>query len=42
MWMAAMGAAGDLPFRRSYYRAVNDWYTGIGIGHFGGGERADA
>jgi len=35
MWMAAMGAAGELPFRRSYYRAVNDWYTGIGIGHFG-------
>ena len=34
MWMAAMGAAGDLPFARVYYRAVNDWYTGIGIGHF--------
>jgi aromatic ring-opening dioxygenase catalytic subunit (LigB family) len=35
MWIAAMGAAGDLPFRRAYYRAVNDWYTGIGIGHYG-------
>jgi aromatic ring-opening dioxygenase catalytic subunit (LigB family) len=34
MWIAAMGAAGDLPFRRAYYRAVNDWYTGIGIGHY--------
>jgi aromatic ring-opening dioxygenase catalytic subunit (LigB family) len=35
MWMAAMGAAGGLPFTRTYYRAVNDWYTGIGIGRFG-------
>jgi aromatic ring-opening dioxygenase catalytic subunit (LigB family) len=35
MWIAAMGAAGDLPFTRAYYRAVNDWYTGIGIGHYG-------
>jgi aromatic ring-opening dioxygenase catalytic subunit (LigB family) len=34
MWMAAMGAAGDLPFTTSYYRAVHGWYTGIGIGHF--------
>jgi aromatic ring-opening dioxygenase catalytic subunit (LigB family) len=34
MWMAAMGAAGGLPFTRAYYRAVNDWYTGIGIGRF--------
>jgi len=34
MWMAAMGAADGLPFRRAYYRAVNDWYTGIGIGHY--------
>jgi aromatic ring-opening dioxygenase catalytic subunit (LigB family) len=34
MWMAAMGVADGLPFRRAYYRAVNDWYTGIGIGHY--------
>lgn len=40
MWMAAMGAAGGLPFKRAYYRAVNDWYTGIGIGHFGQAELA--
>ena len=40
MWMAAMGAANGLPFRRAYYRAVNDWYTGIGIGHFGQSELA--
>jgi aromatic ring-opening dioxygenase catalytic subunit (LigB family) len=42
MWMAAMGAAGDLPFRRTYYRAVNDWYTGIGIGRFARHEDAHA
>jgi len=34
MWLAAMGAAGDRPFTRVFYRAVNDWYTGIGIGQF--------
>jgi aromatic ring-opening dioxygenase catalytic subunit (LigB family) len=34
MWMAAMGAASDLSFATTYYRAVNRWYTGIGIGHF--------
>ncbi|MFC0385176.1 DODA-type extradiol aromatic ring-opening family dioxygenase [Muricoccus vinaceus] len=38
MWMAAMGAADGLPFTRTYYRAVNDWYTGIGIGCFSGSE----
>jgi aromatic ring-opening dioxygenase catalytic subunit (LigB family) len=35
MWIAAMGAAGELPFQRVYYHSVNDWYTGIGIGYFG-------
>ncbi len=34
MWMAAMGIAQGAPFRRTYYKAVNDWYTGIGIGRF--------
>jgi protocatechuate 4,5-dioxygenase beta chain len=41
MWMAAMGAAEGLSFKRAYYKAVNDWYTGIGIGHFVG-ENAEA
>ncbi|WP_035872193.1 DODA-type extradiol aromatic ring-opening family dioxygenase [Cucumibacter marinus] len=36
MWMAAMGAASGRQFKRTYYRSVNDWYTGIGIGHFVG------
>src|SRR5262249_12602029 len=40
MWMAALGAAAGLPFKRAYYRAVNDWYTGIGIGHFSAAEVA--
>lgn len=34
MWMAAMGAAQGARYERTYYRAVNDWYTGIGIGRF--------
>ena len=34
MWLAAMGVVRGLTFSRSYYRAVNDWYTGIGIGRF--------
>lgn len=34
MWMAAMGAANGARYRRTYYKAVNDWYTGIGIGRF--------
>jgi hypothetical protein len=34
MWMAAMGAANGAKFERTYYKAVNDWYTGIGIGRF--------
>jgi aromatic ring-opening dioxygenase catalytic subunit (LigB family) len=38
MWIAAMGIANGLPFRTTYYRAVNDWYTGIGLGRFGGGD----
>jgi aromatic ring-opening dioxygenase catalytic subunit (LigB family) len=38
MWMAALGAAevSGMQFKRAYYKAVNDWYTGIGIGHFVG------
>ena len=35
MWIAAMGIADGLPFTKTYYRAVNDWYTGIGLGRFG-------
>ncbi|SFZ84648.1 protocatechuate 4,5-dioxygenase, beta chain [Devosia enhydra] len=34
MWMAAMGAANGARYERTYYRAVHDWYTGIGIGRF--------
>lgn len=34
MWLAAMGAAEDRPFRTRYYRAVSDWYTGIGLGEW--------
>ncbi|EAQ13610.1 protocatechuate 4,5-dioxygenase beta chain/2,3-dihydroxyphenylpropionate 1,2-dioxygenase [Maritimibacter alkaliphilus HTCC2654] len=34
MWMAAMGAANGATYERTYYKAVNDWYTGIGIGRF--------
>lgn len=32
MWLAAMGVAGDRQFRTHYYRAVPEWFTGIGIG----------
>jgi aromatic ring-opening dioxygenase catalytic subunit (LigB family) len=32
MWLAAMGAAGSRRFHTRYYRAVSDWYTGIGLG----------
>ncbi len=35
MWIAAMGVANGLQFTTTYYRAVNDWYTGIGLGRFG-------
>lgn len=34
MWMAALGVADGMRFKPAYYKAVNDWYTGIGIGHF--------
>jgi len=34
MWLAAMGAANGGRFHRRYYRAVSDWYTGIGMGHW--------
>jgi hypothetical protein len=29
-----MGAAGGARFQRHYYRAVPNWYTGIGIGEW--------
>ena len=32
MWLAAMGCAAGRPFRTQYYRAVQDWYTGIALG----------
>jgi hypothetical protein len=32
MWLAALGAAGSRRFHTRYYRAVSDWYTGIGLG----------
>lgn len=35
MWLAAMGIANGASFTTTYYRAVNDWYTGIGLGRFG-------
>lgn len=31
-WLLAHGAAGGAPFRTRYYKAVSNWYTGIGIG----------
>jgi aromatic ring-opening dioxygenase catalytic subunit (LigB family) len=34
MWLAAMGAADGGRFRTRYYRAVAEWYTGIGIGEW--------
>lgn len=34
MWLAAMGAAAGAKFSTRYYRAVTDWYTGIGIGEW--------
>ncbi|MBN9084432.1 MAG: 2,3-dihydroxyphenylpropionate 1,2-dioxygenase [Rhizobiales bacterium 62-17] len=34
MWLAALGAANGAKYERTYYRAINDWYTGIGIGRF--------
>ena len=34
MWLAAMGAADGARFHRHYYRAVPNWYTGIGIGEW--------
>jgi aromatic ring-opening dioxygenase catalytic subunit (LigB family) len=35
MWLAAMGCAAGRPFRTRYYRAVQDWYTGIALGTWG-------
>jgi aromatic ring-opening dioxygenase catalytic subunit (LigB family) len=34
MWLAAMGCAAGRPFRTRYYRAVQDWYTGIALGNW--------
>ncbi len=34
MWLAAAGVAGKAPFHTRCYRAVEKWYTGIGIGHW--------
>lgn len=34
MWLAAMGCADGRPFRTRYYRAVQDWYTGIALGNW--------
>lgn len=34
MWLAAMAVAGDRPFRTTYYRAVPQWFTGIGVGEW--------
>ena len=34
MWLTAMGAAAGTKFSTRYYRAVTDWYTGIGIGEW--------
>lgn len=34
MWLAALGAAHGSTFQPMFYRAINDWYTGIGIGRF--------
>ncbi|VCU68722.1 2,3-dihydroxyphenylpropionate/2, 3-dihydroxicinnamic acid 1,2-dioxygenase [Pigmentiphaga humi] len=31
-WLIAHGAAGGAPFQTLYYKAVADWYTGIGLG----------
>ncbi len=33
-WLLAHGAAGGAPFVQRYYKAVNRWYTGIGLGHW--------
>jgi protocatechuate 4,5-dioxygenase beta chain len=34
MWLAALGVAGGTRFEQDFYRAVHDWYTGIGLGHW--------
>lgn len=31
-WLIADGAAAGAPFRKLYYKAVANWYTGIGLG----------
>jgi Uncharacterized conserved protein len=31
-WLIAHGVAGSAPFRCLYYKAVSNWYTGIGLG----------
>lgn len=32
-WLVAHGAAG-VPFETTYYKAMNNWYTGIGLGYW--------
>jgi Catalytic LigB subunit of aromatic ring-opening dioxygenase len=34
MWLAAMGVAAGGAFSTRYYRPVEKWYTGIGLGHW--------
>ena len=34
MWVSAMGIAAGAPFRTHFYKAVANWYTGIGIGEW--------
>jgi aromatic ring-opening dioxygenase catalytic subunit (LigB family) len=33
-WLMAHGAAGGAPFEPVYYKAVANWYTGIGLGRW--------
>ena len=33
-WLLAHGVAGGRGFKTTYYKAVSNWYTGIGLGHW--------
>jgi aromatic ring-opening dioxygenase catalytic subunit (LigB family) len=33
-WLVAHGAAAGAPFEPAYYKAVSNWYTGIGLGQW--------
>jgi len=33
-WLVAHGAAGGAGFETVYYKAVSNWYTGIGLGRW--------